>query len=59
MPLSNNEFKQLREKIDAIDQQIQQLINLRVEHAVDIAKIKKQEENAEFYKPEQGGAGFT
>ena len=49
----NNEFKDLREKIDAIDEQLQDLINNRVEHAVDIAKIKQRSENAEFYKPDR------
>ncbi len=49
----NNEFKELREKIDVIDQQIQDLINRRVEHAVDIAKIKQKSQNAEFYKPDR------
>ncbi len=49
----NNEFKELRGKIDTIDQKIQDLINQRVGHAVEIAKIKKQSENAEFYKPDR------
>ena len=49
----NNEFKELRSKIDAIDQEIQDLINQRVGHAVDIAKIKQKSENAEFYKPDR------
>ena len=49
----NNEFKHLREKIDAIDCQIQTLINNRVEQAVEIAKIKLRSEKAEFYKPDR------
>jgi len=49
----NSEFKDLREKIDAIDLQLQDLINNRVEHAVDIAKIKQRSKKAEFYKPDR------
>lgn len=49
----NNEFQALREKIDEIDRQIQDLINKRVEHAVEIADIKRRSENSEYYKPER------
>lgn len=49
----SNEFLDIRKKIDEIDRQIQDLINRRVEHAVDIAQIKSRSENAEFYKPDR------
>ena len=49
----NNEFQDIRKKIDDIDRQIQDLINHRVEHAVEIAQIKRQSENTEFYKPDR------
>ncbi len=49
----NNDFQDLRKKIDAIDRQLQDLINNRVEHAVEIAKIKQRSDNAEFYKPDR------
>jgi chorismate mutase/prephenate dehydratase len=45
---------ELREKIDAIDQQILQLINQRASYAIDVARTKiAQGEQGTFYRPDR------
>jgi len=50
----SDQLLQLRSKIDACDQQIQQLIQDRVKIAAEIAQTKlKTDENTSFYRPER------
>lgn len=49
----NEELKKLRERIDDIDQAIQDLINERVGIAISIARLKKQVDEGSFYRPER------
>jgi len=52
--LSDEErLNRLRNKIDKLDEQIQQLINERARCAQEIAKTKLESENSEFYRPER------
>ena len=44
----------IRDRIDALDQQIQDLLNARAEAAQEVARIKlASDPNAEFYRPER------
>ena len=48
------DLAQIREDIDSVDQQIQQLINRRAKLAEAVAKAKfASEENPMFYRPER------
>lgn len=50
----SDQLLELRSKIDAFDQQIQQLIQDRVKVAAEIARAKlKTDKNASFYRPER------
>lgn len=49
-------LNQVREDIDAIDSEIQKLIVQRAEKVKDVSRIKKQESNAVFYRPEREAA---
>jgi len=54
----NPELLKIREEIDAIDQQIQQLINARADCAMRVAEVKKAEmatsgEAPVYYRPER------
>ena len=52
--ISQDELLSLRNKIDAVDEKIQTLINERASYAVQVAKAKKtQEDNPIFYRPER------
>ncbi len=47
-------LQKIRERIDALDQQIQDLINARAQCAQDVARVKRESgENASFYRPER------
>lgn len=46
-------LKEIRQQIDVIDGQLQDLINQRAELAVEVGYIKKQDDNALFYRPER------
>jgi chorismate mutase/prephenate dehydratase len=46
-------MKNLRGKIDALDEKIQALISERAQLALDIAKTKQQEGSNNFYRPER------
>lgn len=46
-------FKKIRQHIDSIDVQLQDLINQRVTYAIEIAKIKQELGDGVFYKPER------
>lgn len=56
--MENNEalLNQVREDIDSIDTEIQKLIVQRAEKIKDISRIKKQESDAIFYRPEREAA---
>lgn len=47
------QIKNLREKIDALDEQIQALLSERARLALAIAEIKQQEGSNNFYRPER------
>ncbi len=50
----NDNLKQIRERIDALDLQIQDLINQRAEAAQEVARVKRAEDkDAFFYRPER------
>jgi len=50
----NHTLSELRDKIDAIDEQILQLINQRASCAVEVAKTKiAQGEQGTFYRPDR------
>ncbi len=53
----SSELKQLREQIDAIDEQLLELFNRRAECAIAVAEAKKKElkdgERLEFYRPDR------
>ena len=52
--LSVTPLSELRDKIDAIDEQILQLINQRATYAIDVAKTKiAQGEQGTFYRPDR------
>ncbi len=54
MPLSIMPLAELREKIDAVDAQILQLINQRARYAEEVAKTKLAlGENGSFYRPDR------
>ncbi len=48
----NSELEKLRDKIDAIDSEILELLNKRAEIAIEIANIKRKA-NLKFYSPER------
>jgi len=49
-----DELQKIRERIDALDRQIQELINARAECAQDVARVKRESgQNASFYRPER------
>ncbi|OPH37224.1 prephenate dehydratase [Moraxella atlantae] len=51
---SPQDLAELRQQIDAVDAQIQTLINHRARLAIDVASIKKQsDESPVFYRPER------
>lgn len=50
---SKKDFQAIRKNIDEIDREIQQLLNKRVAQAIDIAKLKKDLDDAHFYKPDR------
>ena len=51
---SPQDLAELRHQIDAVDAQIQTLINHRARLAIDVASIKKQsDESPVFYRPER------
>ncbi len=46
----------IRDRIDAIDEEIQRLFNARAEAAQEVARIKlAADPQAQFYRPERGG----
>ncbi|MCP3672465.1 MAG: prephenate dehydratase [Gammaproteobacteria bacterium] len=50
----NDELQQIRERIDSLDLQIQDLINQRAEAAQEVARVKRAEDkDAFFYRPER------
>jgi chorismate mutase/prephenate dehydratase len=50
----NEKLDSIRERIDQLDQQIQQLLNARAEAAQEVARIKlATDPQAEFYRPER------
>ena len=54
MTATNEQLLALRQQIDNVDKKIQTLINERAGYAVEVAKIKKnQEDNPIFYRPER------
>jgi len=50
------ELRALREKIDAIDEELQRLISQRAELAVAVARAKQAAGDAQFYRPEREAA---
>ncbi|NOY16887.1 MAG: prephenate dehydratase [Gammaproteobacteria bacterium] len=57
MSTSANDLKQLRARIDALDEKILSLINERAGIAVDVAEAKRtQGETGSFYRPEREAA---
>jgi len=44
---------QLRDRIDQLDTEIQELISLRAQCAVDVAKVKRAEGENNFYRPDR------
>lgn len=46
-------LRELRGKIDALDQKLQSLISRRAQYAQDIAKIKRLNGDEQFYRPER------
>ncbi|MEJ2528798.1 MAG: chorismate mutase, partial [Gammaproteobacteria bacterium] len=50
----NEQLQQIRERIDSLDVQIQELINQRASAAQDVARVKRSEDkDAFFYRPER------
>ncbi len=50
----NDKLQQIRERIDSLDLQIQDLINQRAEAAHEVARVKRAEDkDAFFYRPER------
>jgi len=50
----NEKLQKIRERIDSLDLQIQDLINLRAEAAQEVARVKRAEDkDAFFYRPER------
>jgi chorismate mutase/prephenate dehydratase len=49
----SEELEQLRQRIDRIDKQIQDLINERVALAISIARLKQTAGDGSFYRPER------
>ncbi|HMA77846.1 MAG TPA: chorismate mutase, partial [Candidatus Paceibacterota bacterium] len=50
----NRALQQVRQRIDAIDQQLQQLLNQRAECAQQVAAIKQASDSApQYYRPER------
>jgi len=50
----NHKLQQIRERIDSLDLQIQDLINQRAEAAQEVARVKRAEDqDAFFYRPER------
>jgi len=49
----STDLQKIREQIDAIDQQIEALINRRVLCALEIAKVKSEHAEPSFYRPER------
>ena len=56
----SNDLNQLRDQIDSLDQQIQDLLNQRAQCALNVAQVKLAEadenENVLFYRPEREAA---
>jgi chorismate mutase/prephenate dehydratase len=54
---ADEKLEELRGRIDALDEQIQALINTRAEYARDVAGVKVSEgEDTQFYRPEREAA---
>src|SRR3990167_3131527 len=55
MPVDALELRKLYEKIDEIDNKINDLLSLRASHVLEIAKIRVKEEGeqANFYRPDR------
>ena len=54
MSISANDLKQLRDRIDALDEKILRLFNERAAIAIDVAEAKRaQGETGNFYRPER------
>ena len=51
--MSDDKLKAIRDRIDALDEQIQVLINERATCAQDVAKLKNGGDAASFYRPER------
>jgi chorismate mutase/prephenate dehydratase len=53
--MSDPELDELRKSIDALDEQIQQLLSQRAEYAVRVAEVKRAKDGAQavFYRPER------
>ncbi len=53
--MADPKLDQLREQIDSLDQQIQQLINQRADCAMQVAEVKRERDGDEavFYRPER------
>lgn len=49
----DNELQVLRQNIDAIDEQIQALINQRAQYAKEVGLLKAQYQKTDFYRPER------
>ena len=45
------QLKQIREKIDSIDQQLHELINQRAQYALKVAEIKQRSKSATLLSP--------
>lgn len=48
-----DELEQIRQQIDTLDKKLYELIKQRGELAIDVAKIKQQDANAQYYRPER------
>ncbi|OGT91398.1 MAG: chorismate mutase [Gammaproteobacteria bacterium RIFOXYA12_FULL_61_12] len=52
--MSNKGLHKVRERIDALDQEIQRLLNERAQCALEVARVKlEQDPQAQFYRPER------
>ena len=57
MPSEEEQLKSIREEINALDEQIQTLINARAQCAAEVAEVKTgQGEETHFYRPEREAA---
>lgn len=51
--MSEDKLKLIRHQIDSIDKQFYDLLKQRAELAAEVAKIKKQQDNPVYYRPER------